>query len=508
MPRDVLDGTPTVAIVPVADPGSKHAASALSAPFFGPTLRSFGDYELLEKIAHGGMGVVFKARQTSLNRLVALKMILSGKLASPADVQRFHTEAEAAANLNHPNIVAIHEVGMHDGQHYFSMDYVEGKSLAMIVRENILPAKLAARHLKQIAEAIDYAHHKGFLHRDLKPSNVLIDPAGQPRITDFGLAKRIEGGAELTGTGQVLGTPSYMPPEQTTGRRGAVGPASDVYSLGAILYELLTGRPPFRAESPLETIMQVLETEPVPTRILNGTVPRDLDAICLKCLEKNPRDRYSTAKALADDLERFLTGEPVLAASENSASTRLMRLLRKETRHTEVVMQWCRIWMWHAAQLFGLFLATNVMIWLRVRPAWPFVALWVPGLASMLLVVWLKRFRGGAPLTPIERQMNLVSWMFAATFLLTGAINQLMGLKVLQLLPIIVLEFGLAFGCLALILGGEFYLTAILCALLSVVMARYPDNAALMFGTTIAVGLFLPSWKYSRRQPAGLPKCR
>jgi hypothetical protein len=277
------------------------------------TVRYFGDYELLAEIARGGMGVVFKARQVSLDRLVALKMILAGQLASPADVQRFRTEAKASANLKHANIVAIHEVGEHEGQHFFSMDYIAGKSLAQIIRENPLPAARAARYVQTVAEAIHHAHQLGTLHRDLKPSNVLIDEADRPHVTDFGLAKRLRGDAGLTMTGQVLGTPSYMPPEQAAGRPEQVGPASDVYSLGALLYELLTGRPPFRAESVFDTIMQVVNTEPVPPRLLNAKVPRELDTICLKCLEKDAKKRYGSAQELADDLGRYLTGEPIRA---------------------------------------------------------------------------------------------------------------------------------------------------------------------------------------------------
>jgi WD40 repeat protein/tRNA A-37 threonylcarbamoyl transferase component Bud32 len=276
-------------------------------------LTKFGDYELLEEIARGGMGVVYKARQMSLNRIVAIKMILAGQFASESDVERFRTEAQAAANLQHPNIVAIHEVGQHYGHHYFSMNYVEGQSLAQIVRKGPLGPAKAAEYLKTIAQAIAYAHGQGTLHRDLKPANILIDRFDQPRVTDFGLAKRVEGTAQLTTTGSLMGTPSYMPPEQAGADGLKVGPASDVYSLGAVLYELMTGRPPFVGDTVVVTLNQVLNVEPVAPRQLNPKVPRDLETICLKCLEKEPSKRYATASALAEDLDRFLNHEPILA---------------------------------------------------------------------------------------------------------------------------------------------------------------------------------------------------
>jgi serine/threonine protein kinase len=310
----------------------KPGRGASAAREFG--MGRFGDYELINEIARGGMGVVYKARQLSLNRIVAVKMILAGQLAGQSDVLRFRREAEAAAHLQHPNIVAIHEVGEIDGHHYFSMDYVEGESLASLIRENPLPGFRAARYVKAVAEAIHYAHNNGIMHRDLKPSNILVqglndNDEGIPRITDFGLARRIEGGTELTGTGQLLGTPSYMPPEQASGKLGEVGPLSDVYSLGATLYDLLTGRPPFRADTPLDTVLQVLDSEPVSPRLLNPKVNRDLETITLKCLQKDPANRYASAQELADDLERHLKGESIQARPTGHID----RLWRWSRRH-------------------------------------------------------------------------------------------------------------------------------------------------------------------------------
>ncbi|HMJ89876.1 MAG TPA: serine/threonine-protein kinase, partial [Candidatus Acidoferrum sp.] len=299
-PRCAFDGA-------LESPGSDDSGIALRSS------RQFGDYELLEEVARGGMGVIYRARQISLNRIVALKMILAGQFASKEEVLRFRREAEAAAHLQHPNIVRIHETGERDGHHYFSMDYIEGRTLSDIVRDGPLPAQRAAKYTRTIAEAIHYAHSQGVLHRDLKPSNVVINGNDEPRITDFGLAKRMRDDFGVTVTGQVLGSPNFMPPEQTSAKSGKIGAASDVYGVGAILYCLLTGRPPFHAERIEELLLLLRDTEPIAPRLLNASVPRDLETICLKCLEKEPARRYASGQALADELGRFMRDEPIHA---------------------------------------------------------------------------------------------------------------------------------------------------------------------------------------------------
>lgn len=308
-PDAVREASPT--LVQRATLVQDHAGGT-SAPDL-PLPRRFGDYNLLEKIAQGGMGVVYRARQTQLDRIVAVKMILAGQFATDAEVERFRTEALAAAQLQHPAIVAVHEVGRLAGQYFFSMDFVEGQALGDLVREKPLPAARAAAYTRDIAEAIHFAHEHGVLHRDLKPANVLIDRADRPRVTDFGLAKRIDQDSNLTATGAMVGTPGYMPPEQVRGEPDKLGAPSDVYALGAILYELLTTRPPFQGESALDTFMQVVNQEPIAPRLLNTKVPHDLETICLKCLEKEPNRRYATAAELATDLRHFLAGEPISA---------------------------------------------------------------------------------------------------------------------------------------------------------------------------------------------------
>src|SRR6266478_2746666 len=270
-------------------------------------------YEVETILGRGGMGIVYKARHLRLNRPVAIKMLLPGAYAGLEERERFLREAEAVAGLRHPNLVLIHDIGDHDGRPYFTLEYVEGGSLAQKLSGAPQPAHQAAALLATLAEAVQVAHQGGIVHRDLKPANILLTTDGTPKIAHFGLARHFDTGSALTRTGDRLGTPSYMAPEQAQGKKRAIGPSVDIYALGAVLYELLTGRPPFRGETAAETELQVIYQDPVPPSRLNGRVPRDLETICLKCLHKEPERRYASAADLSDDLKRFLDGRPIQA---------------------------------------------------------------------------------------------------------------------------------------------------------------------------------------------------
>jgi serine/threonine-protein kinase len=323
-----FNATARIQVEPASEP-----ALAMSPREGSP--RHFGDYELLEKIARGAMGVVYRARQTSLNRSVALKMMLAGRFANPDDIRRFRTEAQAAARLDHPNIVAIYEVGELEGQQYYTMRLVEGTNLSDEMENLQKDQRAAARMLANIARAVEFAHQHGVLHRDLKPSNILIDQRGQPQVTDFGLAKCTDDDTGLTMSGQIMGTVAYMSPEQAAGKSRSISGASDIYSLGAILYQMLAGETPFKADNPLDILVKVQEEDPRPLRKLNAKIDRDLETICLKCLEKQPHRRYSSAEALSRDLERWLGGEPISARAV-TVPERIVKWIRRHPVHVVV----------------------------------------------------------------------------------------------------------------------------------------------------------------------------
>jgi len=461
----------------------------------------FGDYQLLKELGRGGMGVVYRARQISLDRIVAIKLILRGDLATDLEQARFRSEAEAIALLEHPNIVPIFEVGAQRGRLYFSMRYIQGETLETRLQRGPLPDREAARLLLQIARATHYAHAQNVLHRDIKPANILIDRDGSPFITDFGLAKRIGDDAGLTRTGAVLGTPSYMAPEQAAGSRGKIGPAADVYSLGALLYAMLTGRPPFQAASPVDTVLMVLEQDPLPPRLLNARADRDLEMIALRCLQKPPELRYSSAAALADDLQAFLAGEAISARSGQFAQV-VARMFR-ETHHATVLENWGLLWMWHALVLLVMCLVTNLMQRAGLATPLPYLALWGGGLAIWVPIFWALRRRAG-PVTFVERQIAHIWGGSVICAILLYLLEYLMGMPVLSLSPILGLTSGMVFIVKASILGGRFYLPAAALFATSIVMAvlQYHEIhiGISLFGIVSALTFFLPGLKYYRQR--------
>ena len=467
-----------------------------------------GDYEILGELGRGGMGIVYRAKQLSLDRIVALKMILHGDNATNSDVARFRAEAESAAQLHHPNIVNVYEVGEFDGRQFFSMKLIEGTTLAKRLLDGPLPSRLAAEMLAPICRAIADAHRRGVLHRDLKPSNILIDAEGRTYVTDFGLAKRlhsdevsgIDGQNHLTMTGAILGTPSYMAPEQAAGRAGQVSEATDIYALGAILYAMMTARPPFQAASAVDTILMVREQDPLPPRMLNPKVDADLEMICLKCLQKPADLRYETADALANDLEAYLQSEPVSARS--SQFTKIISLAFRETHHAAVLENWGVLWMWHSLVVLLLCLITNWMHLQGVQSRWPYATMWMVGTSTWAFIFWELRRRSG-PITFVERQIAHVWAGSVGSSFFLYVLEWILNLPVLTLSPVLALTAGNVFIAKAGILSGKFYIQGVALYLTSILMALMQLNRATDFGQTllgVVLGLsfFLPGWKYRR----------
>ncbi len=495
----------------IADEAASHHGSETENSASGQSLQlpdRIGDYELHEELGRGGMGAVIRAQQSSLDRTVALKVILRGPFASDEDMIRLRNEAEAAARLSHPNIVDVYEVGEHEGQPFFSMKYINGETLSKRIANGPLPPREAVQLLLPIVEAIADAHRHGILHRDIKPANILIDGNGTPYITDFGLAKKVGGytgaGAprSVTQSGAVLGTPGYMPPEQAAGKSGQIGRTSDVYSLGAVLYAMLTGRPPFQASSAIDTVLMVLEQEPVPPRSLDPKADGDLQMIALKCLQKPTDLRYQTADELAADLRAFLNHEPISAKS--SHFTQIVSRALRETHHAVVLENWGLLWMWHGLVLIVLCGATNGLSLSGVRSRWPYLSLWVLGLGLWAAIFWGLRRRSG-PITFVERQIAHV-WagsMIVSTLLY--ALEALLGLEVLQLSPVLGAVAGMVFLIKAGILSGSFYVQAGLMFLTALATAairttELPDIGIGLFGVVCAGCFFFPGLKYYRQK--------
>jgi serine/threonine-protein kinase len=458
---------------------------------------TIGDYRLEEELGRGGMGVVFRATQISLGRSVAVKMILRGRLASHADLKRFLAEASATARLQHPNIVPVYDVGDIDGRPFFSMQLIHGETLADRLIDGPLSEAAAARIIASAARAIGYAHRQGILHRDLKPSNILLDKAGKPHVSDFGLAK--QGGEEpsLTRSGAVLGTPAYMSPEQASGSRTIVGPATDIYSLGCVLYHALTGRPPLVSDSPVELVLMVLEQDPPPPRTLRPNLDRVLEMIVVRCLQKPVDLRYETADELADDLEAFLNDEHV-AASEGRFGQVVARLFR-ETHHAAVLENWGLLWMWHSLILLVACLATWTLELYEVQNRFAYATLWIVGLGTWAAVFWVLRRRMG-PVTFVERQ---IAHVWAASMLGIAMLFPLewwLGLAPLKLSPILGILAAMVFLVKAGMFSGAFYIQAAALSLTAVAMAAFPRWNHLVFGVVSAACFFFPGLKYYRRR--------
>jgi len=455
----------------------------------------FGEYELLHEIARGGMGVVYKARHRKLNRVVALKMILAGQLASSADVQRFYIEAEAAAKLEHPGIVPIFQIGETDGQHFFSMGFVNGPSLADRVRNGPMPPRDAAAMTMQIAEAIAHAHENKVVHRDLKPANILIDADGQPKVTDFGLAKKVEAADSLTASGQILGTPGYMPPEQASGGAKHIGPTADVYSLGAILYALLTGRAPFQADSVMDTLVQVVEQEPIRPRHYTQGIDRDLERICLKCLAKSPEDRYQSANQLNGDLRRFLDGDPLSISSMTSIG-HVMRQLRR-SKHDAQFGQWGIILCW----LTPVIMAAETGMYFLCRNGPPYahsriVTLRIVQCLLLVFVAWKFRKKWYTKIGTIERQLLVSCFGFIAScfsVLVTEKLGQSMGHIHDELMAYVFLLLlsGLFFSSLAANYWGQCHTISVAFYIAAPLVLFNLSFAPLVFGGMWAVALLI-----------------
>jgi serine/threonine-protein kinase len=483
-----------------------------------PPPESFGDYEILEELGRGGMGVVYKARQKSLGRVVAIKMMREARLSSESDRKRFLAEAEAAARLKHPNIVTVHEVGDQNGLPYIVMEYVEGRNLSQRLAEGPLPPRDAARLVADVARAVQQAHEGGILHRDLKPANILLSGVRRqesgvskastltpdsylltPVVTDFGLAKRLAvSSASMrdwrTQTGAIVGTPGYMAPEQANSRKDLTA-ATDVYALGAILYECLTGRPPFQATNAVDALMMVVEQEPVPPRLLVNGIDRDLEMICLKCLQKPPELRYASAAGLANDLEAYLAGEAV-SSQPSGLGYFLSRMLR-ETHHVGVLENWGLLWIWHSLATFVLCFLTQILAWSNVTDHLWYLALWSVGLIAWGTILWRLRRRAG-PVLFVERQIAHAWAAGVCASIAMFVIEREMKLPVLTLSPALAVAAGMVFVFKAGILSGRFYVTAGMLFLAAAVMARVPDIAQLLLGTATAAAFLIPGIKYYR----------
>ena len=454
-------------------------------------------YVLEEELGRGGMGIVYRAYRKSDGKPVAIKMLLRGEFASPIEKQRFETEATASMKLNHPNIVPIYEYGEHKGCAYFCMKLIEGETLTQRLVRGPLSATETARLMLDVSEAIHYAHEQGILHRDLKPSNILLDENDIPYVADFGLAKQATGDPTLTRSGAILGTPAYMAPEQAAGRRGEVSSISDVYSLGAILYHMLTGRPPFQAASAVDTLLLVLEQDPVSPRVLNRRVNRDLEMITMKCLQKPQDLRYESAKSMASDFTAMLNNRAV-SAREGRFGKIIVNVFR-ETHHASILENWGLLWIWHSLVLLVACIGTNVMYLMGVETRWLYTLTWSVGFGAWGAVFWFVRRRMG-PVTFIERQVAHVWAASLVCVFLLFPFEGFLGLPLLRLAPVMCMVAAMTFLIKASSLSGVFYIQAAILFVTAFLMGMVPRYALILFGLVSSGCFFLPGVKYHQQR--------
>ena len=456
---------------------------------------TFGDFELVEEIGRGGMGVVYRARQQSLGREVALKLILLDHLASETDRARFYAEARAAAKLEHPHIVPVYDLGDVQGRPYISMKLIEGSTLSSQLQNGHMDGKSAAKLLIPLCQAVQYAHENSVLHRDVKPSNIMINHEGQAFLTDFGLAKDLRETPTLTRTGAVVGTPAYMPPEQASGQKPTLDPTSDVYSLGAVLYHMITGQPPFVGRTGLETVLMVMEQDPPSPRSLTRGLDPDLEMIILRCLQKPPDLRYASASALEQDLNAYLNNEEIAARS--GRFSQIISQVFRETHHFGILENWGLLWMWHSVVLLIVCVATSMLYWMDDKNRLNYFLLWTVGLGAWAAVFWAVRRRMG-PVTFVERQ---IAHLWAGSMICVAVLFPLeswLGLEPLKLSPMLPMFAATTFLVKGAILSGRIYFQAIALFATPFLMAAMPGIAHLIFGVVAGLSFFIPGYQLHR----------
>jgi len=454
----------------------------------------FGDYVIESEVGRGGMGVVFRATRKSDQKLVAIKMILNGEFASKAQRERFLAEGKVVAELEHPNIVPILDVGEFKDTPFICMEYVDGTTLTELIETKRPTEKEICRMAIKICDAVSYAHRLGILHRDIKPSNILVDSAGEPYLADFGLAKQLSVSQDLTRTGAILGTPAYMSPEQAAGNRNLSSTETDVYALGAVLYFMATGQPPFTGRTVVEVLMRVLEQEPPNARSINPELSTGMEQVIARCMQKSREHRYASASLLAKELDAVEHEKALSHARLAHVVGRVMR----ETHHASVLENWGIIWIWNSCVILFAGITTHLNYAVGFDNQRAYLVTWGAKFILWGVVFWLLRRRMG-PVTFVERQLAHV-WIACFTFVVVvSAMEPFLGLKPLTMAPLWAVACSMAFFVKAGMISGAFYIHAAALLLCAGAMLLVPHYAVLLFGVTLASCFLFSGWKYYRR---------